>query len=47
MDVTVALETAVCLGITYGEKRVEIYEGDVVHYPVAIAYAHNALLAQP
>jgi Beta-galactosidase len=47
LDITVALETAVGLAITYGEKRVEIYEGDVVRYPLAIAYAHAALLAEP
>ena len=43
----VTLETAVSLAVAYGERRIEIYEGDVVHYPAAIAYAHAALLGLP
>jgi len=47
LDIGIALMTTVDLAVAYGEKRVEIYEGDVVRYPVAIAYAHTALLAVP
>jgi len=47
MDPTVTLETVVTLAIAYSEKRIEIYEGDVVHYPAAITFAHTALWALP
>ena len=47
MDPVVTLETVTDLAVAYGEKRMEIYEGDVVNYPVAITYAHNALMSVP
>ncbi len=46
-DPVVTLQTAIDLALGYGEKRIEIYQSDVVNYPTAIAYAHTRLLAQP
>ena len=34
-------------GVAYGEKYVEIYEGDCNRYPVGMTAAHNLLLGAP
>lgn len=43
----VIITTSAGLAAPYGEKYVELYEGDVVRYPIGITAAHNLLLSAP
>jgi hypothetical protein len=43
----VQITTSVTAAVAYGEKYVEVYEGDVVRYSLGCTTAHNLLLAAP
>ena len=47
-DTTITTCATLAVGpLGYGEKYIEIYEGDVTRYPIGCTNAHNLLLGQP